>query len=88
MKAIEIRIKARELKRDLVAEWQTKTLASFIAGTVKVPKGRTNPLAKAVDKIKLVHDEDRPKESAKPASNPTGTFEQLSQGFKPPAQAE
>lgn len=84
VKAIETRLKARELKRDLVAEWQTKTLAGFIAGTVKVPKGKTNPLAKAVDKIKLVRDEDMPdeEENRAPQANPAGTFEQLSHGFK------
>lgn len=92
--AVELRIKQRELKRDLVTEWQTKTLASFIAGTVKVPKGKNNPLAKAVDKIRLVDDRDMPEEPEvdregprdNRASNPVGTFEQLSRGFKPRPQ--
>jgi hypothetical protein len=46
------------IRRDIVTEWQTKTLANFSAATVQVPKGKSNPLARAVDAITLVSHED------------------------------
>lgn len=54
VKSIEHRTKLTYLRSDMVVEWQTKTLANFIANTIKVPPGRTNQLVKAVDRIKLV----------------------------------
>lgn len=54
VKSIEQRTKLQKARDDMVVEWQTKTLANFIANTVKVPKGKQNPLVKAVESIRLV----------------------------------
>lgn len=61
VKDIEKRLKAERLRQDLVLEWQTRTLAAFISGTVRVEKGSKNPLLEAVKDIKLVQDPGKPK---------------------------
>lgn len=91
---IEQRQKAQRLHRGALIEWQTKTLASFIAATVPVEKGKGgNPLAKAAEKVRLrleddegVADNDVPmevwlEEGSQTAENSEGSFEQLMRGF-------
>jgi hypothetical protein len=58
LETIKERHRVRKLERDMVTEWQTKTLAGFIANTIPVPKGKSNKLAKEVDNIRLVNQED------------------------------
>jgi len=65
--AIKERHRVIRLERHAVIEWQTKTLASFIANTVPVAKGKTNKLVAEVRNIKLVNEDDREKFSNKPA---------------------
>jgi hypothetical protein len=81
VKDIESRQKAQRLRRELVVEWQTKTLASFIANTVQV-KG-SNPLLKAVDKVRLVDKKElegmTQQSGPKPEDDPEIYVEQGSQ---------
>lgn len=90
---IEDRRKQERLYTKTIAEWQTRTLAQFIAATVPTDKGKTNKLAQAAEKIRLrleddegAADDDTPmdvfiEEGSKVAENPTGSFERLTSGF-------
>jgi hypothetical protein len=53
IRTIEFRRREEFKNRALLMEWQTRTLASFIAGTVPVEKGKKNPLAAAVSEIRI-----------------------------------
>jgi hypothetical protein len=43
-----------------LVEWQTKQLATVIASTVPVSKGKKNPLTPLVEAIQLWSSEDEP----------------------------
>jgi hypothetical protein len=47
------RQKAKRTYDETLLEWQTKTISVFIASTVKVSKGKKNPLLAAAEKISL-----------------------------------
>ena len=90
---IEFRRKNERLHRNTITEWQTRTLASFIAATVDT-QGKRNPLAEEADKIRLrvedkkgKADSDVPMEvfleqGSQVAENPAGSFERLARGFQ------
>lgn len=92
---IEQRLKAERLSRNTITEWQTRTLAQFIAATVPVEKGKRNPLADEAAKISLrvedkqgKADDDRSIEEviekgSQTASNKNlpGSYERLMAGF-------
>lgn len=90
---IEARLKASRLREQTIAEWQTKTLAQFIAATVATDKGKKNPLAEEAAKIRLrlegddgKADSDVPmekyiEEGSQVAENVEGSYERLMQGF-------
>lgn len=94
IKTVEERRKAQQKVKNALLEWQTKTLAMFVAHTVQVPKGKSNPLLKAVDKISLNKDEKRDnsaveadpevfvEEGSQTAQNHIGSFERVLGGFK------
>jgi hypothetical protein len=49
-----------------LVEWQTKQLATVIASTVPVGKGKKNPLTPMVDAIRLWPSEDEPAQKEPP----------------------
>lgn len=53
MKTIGYRKRDEFRQRAVVVEWQTRTLAAFIAATVPVEKGKKNPLASEAAKIRI-----------------------------------
>lgn len=65
--------------------WQTRTVCQFIAATVRVDKGKQNPLMEAANKIVLDTQESTELEalSSKPQvkENPVGSYERLMSGF-------
>lgn len=65
--SINERRRLHKFERETVTEWQTKTLAAFIANTIPVPKGKVNRLAKEVDNISLVNEKDLKKYAGSPA---------------------
>ncbi len=90
---IEDRRKQERLYTKTIAEWQTRTLAQFIAATVPMEKGKPNKLAEAAEKIRLrledddgQADDDTPlevfiEEGSKVAENSAGSYERLMGGF-------
>lgn len=93
---IESRRKSERLLQQTIAEWQTRTLAQFIALTVPMEKkGQKNPLLEEANKIRLRLDgEDEEEESKKDvpmevfieegsqvAQNKNGSFEALTRAF-------
>lgn len=50
------RISALRKHGEMVVDLQTRAIVAFIAGTVKVEKGKKNPLADAASKFKLFDD--------------------------------
>ncbi len=90
---IENRLKATRLHNKTIAEWQTRTLAQFIAATVPTERGKRNTLAEAAEKIRLrmedddgVADDDRPieqviEQGSQVAQNSHGSYERLMGGF-------
>lgn len=92
---IELRMKAQREYDKTIAEWQTRTLAQFIAATVRVKKGTRNPLADAADKVALTFDsessgadqqsmEDWIEHGSAVAAerNRPGSFERLTRGLR------
>ena len=92
MANIEARQKVQRLYRNTITEWQTRTLAQFIAATIDTG-GKKNPVAEEALKIRLrmedeagKSDDDTPieqiiEEGSKTASNSTGSYERLMAGF-------
>lgn len=90
---IEARKKATRQHHTTITEWQTRTLAQFIAATIPVEKGKKNPVADAAAKLSLRiedetgnSDDDTPmekylEEGSQTADNGTGSFERLTAGF-------
>lgn len=90
---IEARRKGERQYRNIIAEWQTRTIAQFIAATVPVEKGKRNTLAEEAEKIRLrLEDEKGTSESDAPpevfveegsqvAKNAAGSYERLMAGF-------
>lgn len=90
---IEDRLKYDRLHTQTIAEWQTRTIAQFIAASVPLEKGQKNPLIPAADKIRLrMEDESGESPSDVPpevfiekgsqvAENAPGSFERLMGGF-------
>ena len=78
-----MRLKQQLKVKAHLVEWETKTLAIFIAGTVQVDKGKSNPLLKAAEKIKLpMNFDDEESEEDAAAEDPDVFVEQGSQKVK------
>ena len=58
----------------LLAEWQTKTVATFIAATVPTAKGKKNTLLESAHKISLFPQAKADNRGREPAA---GSFEKL-----------
>lgn len=91
---IELRLKEQRLYRQTIAEWQTRTLAQFIAATIPMTKkGQKNPLADEAAKVSLNMEDDKGKsdkdvpmetyieKGSQVAQNVPGSFERLVAGF-------
>lgn len=90
---IDDRKKSERLYASTIAEWQTRTLAQFIAATVPLEKGQKNPLADEAAKIRLRLENDKGKadndvpieeiieKGSQVAQNQPGSFERLMGGF-------
>lgn len=93
---IEFRIKANRDSKNSIVEWQTQTLATFIASTIQMErKGQKNPVLEAALKIRLDTGEkggqrgsadDTPIEDiiengSRTAENSAGSYEKLMAGF-------
>lgn len=64
--------------------WQTRTLASFIAATVPVGKGESNPLLDAAREIGEPRTEDNANGGQQSTAEPrTGSYEALMTMFRP-----
>lgn len=75
-------------ERQLLA-WQTRTIASFIAATVEVEKGKSNPLLAEAAKINLDDPGEQVADSPQEVENGNGSFERamllMGRGFSPPS---
>jgi hypothetical protein len=71
----ERRARDARYRRSLLT-WQTQTLVSFIAATVPVEKGRTNPLLEVAREVTLDPEPPQPETDNRP-----GSFERLTSGF-------
>lgn len=74
-----------QLRTDIVTEWQTKTIASFIAGTVRMEKGQENPLLKAVEQIKLVNQDRTGRPENRQAASSEMSLEEIMEKGSPTA---
>lgn len=72
---IELRRKAERLRQQTIAEWQTRTLATFIAATVPMEKkGQKNPLLDEAQKVRLRMDGDEEEDRRSSADVPPEVF--------------
>ncbi len=92
---IEDRVSAERKLQATFFEWQTKTLASFIAATVPTEKGKPNGLLKEAEKISLNLDGEAEtlekqvindpsvfvEQGSQSVSNRVGSYERLMGGF-------
>ncbi len=97
-RSIEDRLKAVSREHRDVVDLQTRAVVTFIAGTVRVEKGKRNHLLEQANKFKLFADSadpsgvqstdsvDRPEvfveQGSQVADNRPGSFEALMQGFR------
>lgn len=94
--AINERMKLIDERRRRMVEWQTRSLASFIAATIPAgKKGEKNPLLEAAHNLSMTGNPDIPTETVDefdPANheaavrraagrNPRGSFERLMKGM-------
>lgn len=63
--------------------WQTRTLASFIAATVPVERGKDNPLMDAAQAIGGPRTEDGTGEGQLNHEPARGSYEALMEAFRP-----
>lgn len=91
---IEFRLKAQRTRKNTITEWQTRTIAQFIAATVPVEKkGAVNKLAEEASAIRLriendehEADTDRPYDEifemgSQTNNNKPGSYEHLMSRF-------
>jgi hypothetical protein len=93
---VEARLKSERLYHQTITEWQTRTLAQFIAATVQMEKkGQKNPLMAEASKIRLrlegdddesLSGDDVPPEvyieqGSQVAQNDNGSYERLRSAF-------
>jgi hypothetical protein len=93
---IEARRKAARQHQQTIAEWQTRTLATFIAATVpQEKKGAKNPLLEEAQKVRLQmegeeSEDDKAKDvppevfieqGSQVAQNRNGSYERLRRAF-------
>ena len=68
--------------RQALAAWQTRTLAQFIAATVPIEKGKSNPLMKEAEKVGLDLITDSHQSADPVREEPkVGSMERLLRGF-------